>query len=135
MPKYPLKAMAVAAALLVGALAVSQPAEARSRAPAIIAGIAAGAIIAGIATSHHRRHYYAPPRAYYYGPYPRRRHYAPSRHHYAPPRGYYAPPVAYSHGPPPWSPDWYAYCSQRYRSFDPHSGTFQPYHGPRRLCR
>ncbi|HDO52517.1 MAG TPA: BA14K family protein, partial [Rhizobiales bacterium] len=29
----------------------------------------------------------------------------------------------------------YNYCSQRYRSFDPRSGTFQPYNGPRRLCR
>ena len=33
------------------------------------------------------------------------------------------------------SRDWYEYCSSRYRSFDPRSGTFQPYHGPRQLCR
>lgn len=35
----------------------------------------------------------------------------------------------------PYSRDWYEYCSARYRSFDPRSGTFQPYHGQRQLCR
>ena len=30
---------------------------------------------------------------------------------------------------------WYRYCSNKYRSFDPRSGTYQPYHGTRRLCR
>ena len=28
--------------------------------------------------------------------------------------------------------DW---CLRRYRSYDVHSNTFQPYHGPRRACR
>ncbi len=32
-------------------------------------------------------------------------------------------------------PAWYSYCRSKYRSFDPHSGTYQPYKGPRRLCR
>ena len=68
-----------------------------------IAGLAAGAIIAGAASQ---------PR------YVERR--------YAPVRGY---------GPAAWSRDWYNYCASRYRSFDPRSGTFQPYHGPRQLCR
>ncbi|WP_235679264.1 BA14K family protein [Aquibium microcysteis] len=40
------------------------------------------------------------------------------RHHY---RGYRSAHV-----------DW---CLRRYRSYDVHSNTFQPYHGPRRLCR
>lgn len=39
------------------------------------------------------------------------------------------------YAPEPWSDDWYAYCASKYRSFDPDSGTFQPYRGPRRLCR
>jgi hypothetical protein len=30
---------------------------------------------------------------------------------------------------------WYDYCASRYRSFDPRSGTYQPYNGPRQLCR
>jgi hypothetical protein len=28
-----------------------------------------------------------------------------------------------------------AWCAQRYRSYDVRTDTFQPYHGPRRLCR
>jgi hypothetical protein len=46
-----------------------------------------------------------------------------------------APVVVYDDRPPPWSPGWYAYCTSKYRSFDPATGTFQPYHGPRQLCR
>ncbi len=122
MPRLSFKALAVAAALAIGALAMSEPAEARSRAPAIIAGIAAGAIIAGALAGEHRRRHYNAPRAYYYEPVP-------------PPRVYYAPPPRHSYAPPPWSSEWYAYCSQRYRSFDPRSGTFQPYRGPRRFCQ
>ena len=49
------------------------------------------------------------------------------------PRYYRAAPVYGS--PRPWTREWYRYCSARYRSFDPGSGTFQPYHGPRQLCR
>lgn len=44
------------------------------------------------------------------------------------------PRRVYGH-PRPWTDAWYAYCSRKYRSFDPRSGTFQPYHGPRTLCR
>lgn len=28
-----------------------------------------------------------------------------------------------------------AWCGGRYRSYDAHTNTFQPYHGPRRVCR
>ncbi|MCQ8781494.1 BA14K family protein [Mangrovibrevibacter kandeliae] len=41
----------------------------------------------------------------------------------------------YAGHPRPWTREWYRYCSARYRSFDARSGTFQPYHGPRQLCR
>src|SRR4029077_19081076 len=37
------------------------------------------------------------------------------------PRVYAGPPPVYgpaSYGPPTWSPAWYNYCAQRYRSFD-----------------
>lgn len=75
-------------------------------------GLAAGAILGGVLSQpRYPRHYYsAPAYAPVYG--------APA---------YYAPPVG--------SPDWYAYCASKYRSFDPTDGTFQPYHGPRRLCQ
>ncbi len=50
-----------------------------------------------------------------------------------PPRGVSV--VRRSGRPAPFTGPWYRYCSQRYRSFDPRSGTFQPYHGPRQFCR
>ncbi len=50
------------------------------------------------------------------------------------PRVYGPPPPAYygpaAYGPEPWTPDWYTYCAQRYRSFNPHTGYFI---GPDRL--
>ncbi len=46
-----------------------------------------------------------------------------------------APVVVYDERPAPWTDEWYDYCSWKYRSFDPASGTFQPYRGGRRLCR
>ncbi|HEX2020288.1 MAG TPA: BA14K family protein [Aurantimonas sp.] len=50
------------------------------------------------------------------------------------PRYYRAAP-RYVGSPRPWTGEWYRYCAARYRSFDARSGTFQPYHGPRQLCR
>lgn len=47
---------------------------------------------------------------------------------------YYAPPVygAPAYGPPPG--DGVAYCMQRYKSYDPGSGTFLGYDGYRHPC-
>ena len=130
-----LKGIAVATVLSVGALTLATPAEAGRRhhrnhggtAAAIVLGLGAAAIIAG---SHRRSHSYG----YGYAP----RYYAPPRRSYyysAPPRPYYGPTSYSSYAPAPWTPAWYSYCSHKYRSFDPRSGTFQPYNGPRRLCR
>jgi hypothetical protein len=44
--------------------------------------------------------------------------------------GYYPPPVAY--GPPPG--DAVGYCMQRFRSYDPNSGTYLGYDGNRHPC-
>ena len=44
-----------------------------------------------------------------------------------------ARPVGYR--PQPWTEDWYAYCSSRYRSFNPRSGTFLGYDGYEHFCR
>jgi hypothetical protein len=131
-----LKGIAVVSALTVGAMALATPAEAGRRhhrhhgnhggtAAAIVLGLGAAAIIAG----SHRRHNY-----YNYGHAPR--YYAPRRSYYysAPPRPYYGPTSYSRYAPAPWTPAWYNYCSSKYRSFDPRSGTFQPYNGPRRLC-
>lgn len=37
-------------------------------------------------------------------------------------------------GAQPWSPEWYRYCSDRYRTFDAHSGTFTGYDGLQHFC-
>lgn len=34
----------------------------------------------------------------------------------------------------PWSAGWYEYCSDRYRSFNPRSGTFVGYDGAEHFC-
>jgi hypothetical protein len=43
------------------------------------------------------------------------------------------PPPAYAVAP--GNGDWIAYCSQKYRSFDPASGTYLGYDGQRHLCQ
>ncbi|MCE7029935.1 BA14K family protein [Jiella avicenniae] len=37
--------------------------------------------------------------------------------------------------PRPHTRAWYRYCHAKYRSFDARTGTYQPHHGRRRLCR
>ena len=73
----------------------------------IAAGIIGGAILGGIIASQ----------PYYYGP----------GYYYGPPPGYYYGPAG--------GGDWYAYCSRRYRSFDPASGTYLGYDGLRHPCQ
>lgn len=34
-----------------------------------------------------------------------------------------------------WSPEWYAYCSRKYRSFNPRTGYFLGYDGKYHFCR
>ena len=51
------------------------------------------------------------------------------------PRYYRAAPRAVYGSPPVRSGAWYRYCAAKFRSFDARSGTYQPYHGPRRVCR
>jgi len=54
----------------------------------------------------------------------------------AQPRYYYAPaPRTVYVGARPWSRRWYEYCSARYRSFDPRTGTFMGHDGRRHFCR
>lgn len=55
--------------------------------------------------------------------------------YYAPAPRYYRTAPRYYGRYRPFTRAWYRYCAAKYRSFDPRSGTFQPYHGPRRLCR
>ncbi|PTW61600.1 BA14K-like protein [Breoghania corrubedonensis] len=47
-----------------------------------------------------------------------------------PPRGYY-----YRGRPAPGTPDWYAYCASKYKSFNPRTGRYLAYSGKYRRCR
>lgn len=64
-----------------------------------------------------------PPPAVVYAPQPA----------YAPPPPGYGQQVVYD-SPPPGHPDPVGWCIQRYRSYDPNSGTFKGYDGIRRPC-
>lgn len=86
-----------------------------------IIGLAAGAILLG-ATS--RPSYAGPPPGPAYPP--RGPAYPP-----APYPGHVSGPIGYQ----PWSPAWYQYCSSKYRSFNPATGTFTTYRGEQRFCQ
>lgn len=135
-----IKTLVLSAAVAATTLAALPAAEAgerwrhynghRDNTGAIVAagalGLIAGAVIAGSAnrTQPVYDDYYEPQprRVYrqdYYRPAPQRR-------------------VVYSggggYGMEPWTPEWYQYCSDRYRSFKPRSGTFTGYDGVEHFC-
>jgi hypothetical protein len=87
----------------------------RGSGAAVAAGVIGGLIIGGIAAATAPRYYYDD---YYYGP------------------GYYGPPpVVYGPAPVYGNLAWLRYCSARYRTFDPVSGTYLGYDGYRHYCR
>jgi hypothetical protein len=52
-------------------------------------------------------------------------------------RPYAEPSVVYyqdEQGAEPWSPEWFRYCGDRYRTFDPDTGTFTGYDGLAHFC-
>lgn len=83
-----------------------------------ILGLAAGALVVGLANQNDPEPVYD---NYYRKPRPR-----PVRE--------YPETVYYGGSFEPWSRDWYEYCSDRYRSFDPQSGTFMGYDGREHFC-
>ena len=113
-----LKAIAAAALIGLGTLALSAPAEAGRGYHhhggggwgAGLLGFGVGAIV-GSALA---------PREVYVVP----------DYDYEP--AYYGP-AAY--GPPPWTPEWYTYCAQRYRSFNARTGYFRGYDGLPYFCQ
>lgn len=80
------------------------------------AGFATGAIIGGALAAPY---YYGYPYPYYGYPY------------YPAPAYYYGPPAVY--GAPP-AGDAVAYCAQRFRSYDPRTGTYLGNDGARHPC-
>jgi hypothetical protein len=90
-----------------------------------VLGLAAGALIAGALSNPQPSYYYEPGYdGYYGGPRP-----VPV------PRYYAAPRVAYNAGyAQPWTRGWYEYCSDRYRTFNPRTGTFVGNDGEQHFC-
>ncbi len=84
-----------------------------------VLGLAAGALAVGIASQPAPA--YVDPYYDDYGPRPVRVY----------PRDGYA---RYAGEFQPWSPGWYDYCSARYRSFKPRTGTFTGYDGQQHFC-
>lgn len=129
-----MKPTAAALALAIGALSFSGVAEARNRhhhhnnggaaAAAGIFGFAAGALVAG-ALSQPRYPTYYQPAPVYVAPPPPPVVYRPVRR----------PAAVYYAGPQPWTPEWYAYCDARYRSFNPRTGYFLGYDGQYHFCQ
>ena len=118
------KPIAAALALTIGATALASTAEARHRHrhhhggdafAAGILGFAAGALLTGALQ-------------------PRYRYYRPAPVYAPPPVGYGPAPVYYSR-PDPWTQEWYAYCSSRYRSFNYQTGYFLGYDGLYHFCQ
>jgi hypothetical protein len=133
------KTIATALAVTVGALSFASSADARSRywrhgghhgghhfnhghhhngfnGGAALFGFATGAIL-GSALSR-------PCYGCGYG-------YGQSYGYYAPAPVYAAPVVVYQ----PWTPTWYSYCGDRYRSFDASTGYYLGYDGDYHFCR
>jgi hypothetical protein len=91
-----------------------------------VIGLAAGALIGGaLAQPRYREPVYYDD--YYYEPRPVR------RYEYVRPA--YRERVYIRGSVEPWSREWYRYCSSRYRSFDPNTGTFVGYDGREHFCR
>ncbi|MCW0983630.1 BA14K family protein [Agrobacterium sp. BT-220-3] len=85
-------------------------------------GLATGMIVGGAIASQPRygERVYIDPAPDYYAPRPVYRR---------------AQPVAVrSYAPEPWSSRWYNYCENRYRSFNPRTGTFVGYDGRKYFC-
>jgi BA14K-like protein len=91
-----------------------------------IIGLAAGAIIVGALSQPRAERVYRPRPVYrpapIYDTYPD----APP-----PPRRV----VTYNDQVEPWTREWYRFCSNRYRSFNPSTGTYRGYDGRNHFCQ
>lgn len=113
------KSVAAAAVIALAAFASNAPAQAGDHGDAIIAGALGFGVGTLFGNATARPRYYAPAPVYV----------AP------PPPPVYVQPAPVYYVLEPWTPDWYAYCGSKYRSFDPRSGTYISHDGYRRMCR
>jgi hypothetical protein len=138
-----LKITILSAALAATTLTALVPADANDRwrhhgssdgdlLAAGVLGLAVGAIAAGALSDPipYRPVYDEPvyDEPIYRDPLPRPR---PHRPYYAEPSVVYYQDQA---GLEPWSPEWFRYCGDRYRTFDPDTGTFTGYDGLAHFC-
>lgn len=47
----------------------------------------------------------------------------------------YEEPVRYPYRPRPWTDEWYQYCDDKYKTFDPRSRKYRGYDGNLHFCR
>lgn len=126
---------------MVAAATAAVPANAGHRDDAWVAGaigFGVGALFGG-ALAQPR---YYEPRPYYYQPAPQYYRPAPPPPVYYQPAPVYRPAPVYvqpatgsGYRPEPWTQEWYAYCDNRYRSFNPQTGYFMGYDGQYHFCR
>jgi hypothetical protein len=94
-----------------------------------ILGLAAGALVVGLASqqpAYDQEPVYRDPA---YAPRPRPQRDYPIAHEQ--PQVVYADRYASLE---PWTPDWYDYCADRYRSFNERTGTYTGYDGLKHFC-
>ncbi|OAP38206.1 hypothetical protein AU381_21710 [Sinorhizobium glycinis] len=115
-----------AAALVLPTFGTAQAGDNDDAWAAGAVGLVTGTLIGGAIASQPRYYHepaYIDPEPEYYEPRPVYRA-----------RPVYRRVVVENYGLEPWTPAWYRYCSQRYRSFDPESGTFIGYDGRSHFC-
>ncbi len=143
------KGLAVVMVLGFAAIASTQNAYAGKGTRNFVFGAIAG--VAGLAAinslsrggyydrGYYNRGYYSTGyryrRSYYYDDYSYRRPYYRTYYRTSYRPRYKVRRHHHSRRPVAWSKAWYRYCASKYRSFRRSDGTFQPYNGPRRVCR
>lgn len=101
-----------------------------------VLGLAVGAVVAGaLAQPEPRGPVYRGPA---YDPYVDDGYFPPrpgvAQYEYAPEGAGYGTGYGYA-SVEPWSPGWFRYCEDRYRTFNPSTGTFVGYDGQRHFCQ
>lgn len=94
-----------------------------------ILGLAAGVIVAGIVAGANNRQPVAQHNPYRQPRPTQVRDYFPDA-----PRGVHDDRRGHGYAAEPWSRDWYRYCTARYRTFDPATGTYIARGGQERFC-